>query len=235
MPASAETLSLPPPRSCAALPALLARVFAALLCLLVAPLAAAQGMLEKYQAGVHYFPIVPAQPTASGDKVEVVEVFSYGCIHCANFEPMVKAWLAKKPAGAAFSYLPATFRQDFAMLARLFYATELLGIREKTHDALFKAIFEERRPFHTMADIVAFLAETGGVPADKLAAAAESFEVEAKLTRATNLIQAYGVDGTPSIVVAGKYRVTGESAAGYQNVFDVVDFLVAKELAAKKS
>ena len=214
---------------------MLSRVFAALLVLLVAPLVSAQGMLEKYQAGVHYFPITPAQPTASGDKVEVVEVFSYGCIHCANFEPMVKAWLAKKPAGAAFSYLPATFRQDFAMLARMFYAAEQLGIREKTHEPLFNAIFEERRPFHTMDDFVAFYAQTGGVPADKFKAATTSFEVETKLTRATNLIQAYGVDGTPSVIVAGKYRVTGESAGGYPNVFDVVDFLVAKELAAKKS
>jgi thiol:disulfide interchange protein DsbA len=213
----------------------LSRVLAVLCFLVVAPLAYAQGVPERYQAGVHYFPIVPAQPTSSGDRIEVIEVFSYGCIHCFNFEPEVEKWMAAKPANTTFDYLPATFRPDFALLARGYYAAEALGVRHKTHQALFDAIFKERRLLRTIEDLADFYAQAGGVDRAKFLDAAKSFEVETKLTRATNLLQAYQVDGTPTIIVAGKYRVTGQSAGDYSRVFDVVNYLVAKEAAARKS
>ena len=209
------------------------RFIALLALLLAAPLASAQALPEKYQAGKHYFLIDPPQPTSSGSKVEVVEVFSYGCIHCAHFQPTVTAWKAKLPPGVAFSYMPAFFQPTFALFGRAYYTAEVLGVAEKAHDDLFKAIFVEQKPLHSMDDIASWYAQYG-VKADDFVKTATSFAVETKVNRANQMVKSYAVDGTPTIVVAGKYRVTGASAEGYDKVFDVVNFLVAKEQAAAK-
>ena len=209
------------------------RPIAFLALLLAAPLASAQALAEKYQAGKHYFPIEPAQPTSSGAKVEVVEVFAYACIHCAHFQPLVDAWKKNMPAGASFSYMPAFFQPTFALFGRAYYTAEVLGVAEKAHDDLFKAIFVEQKPLHSMDDIASWYAQYG-VKADDFVKTATSFAVETKVTRANTLVQRYAVDGTPTMVVNGKYRVTGQSAGGYDKVFDVVNFLVAKELAQAK-
>ena len=97
---------------------MLIRLLAAAAFALVSVSACAQVGVEPYQAGTHYFPIDPPQPTSSGDKVEVVEVFSYACIHCAHFEPQVQAWKQKMPAAASFSYLPAIFNSSWEIFAR---------------------------------------------------------------------------------------------------------------------
>ena len=201
--------------------------------LLATPLVSAQALPEKYQAGKHYFLIEPAQPTSSGNKVEVIEVFSYGCIHCAHFQPTVDEWKKKMPAGAAFSYMPAFFQPTFALFGRAYYTAEVLGVAEKAHADLFKAIFVEQKPLHSMDDIANWYAQYG-VKADDFVKTATSFAVETKVNRANQMVKAYNVDGTPTIVVAGKYRVTGASAEGYDKLFDVVNFLVAKELSQPK-
>ena len=201
--------------------------------LLATPLVSAQALPEKYQAGKHYFLIEPAQPTSSGNKVEVIEVFSYGCIHCAHFQPTVDEWKKKMPAGAAFSYMPAFFQPTFALFGRAYYTAEVLGVAEKAHADLFKAIFVEQKPLHSMDDIANWYAQYG-VKADDFVKTSTSFAVETKVNRANQMVKSYNVDGTPSIVVAGKYRVTGASAEGYDKLFDVVNFLVAKELSQPK-
>lgn len=212
---------------------MLMRFAAVVFSLLVAPVACAQGMIERYQAGTHYYVIQPPQPGNSDGKIDVVEAFSYGCIHCAQFQPMIDKWQQTMPPEASFHYLPATFRPDFALLARAYYAAEALGAVERTHQPLFNAIFVERKTFATIEDLADWYAGHG-VKRDDFLAAAKSFAVETKLARAGKQIQSYGVDGTPSVIVAGKYRVTGASAQGYDKVFDVVNFLVAKETAAAK-
>jgi thiol:disulfide interchange protein DsbA len=199
--------------------------------LAVSGVARGQALIEKYQPGVHYFPIEPAQPTTSGDKVEVVEVFSYACIHCAHFEPMVEAWKKKMPARAAFVYLPAAWNQPWEAVARAYYAAESLGVLAQTHMPLFNAIHVEHKPLGTLEDLATWYEGHGVKPADFLAAA-RSFAVDAKIKRSQQLVPRYGVDGTPTVIVAGKYRVTGQSAGAYEKVFEVVDFLVGKEAAA---
>lgn len=195
--------------------------------------ACAQVGVEPYQAGTHYFPIEPAQPTATGDKVEVVEVFSYACIHCAHFEPQVKAWKAKMPANVEFSYLPAIFNPSWEVFARAYYAAEVLGIAEKAHQDLFDGI-HVRRDVRNLDDIAKIYAKHGKTE-QQFVDATKSFGVEMKINRAKQMVPRYGVDGTPTVVVAGKYRVTGGSAGGMDKMFDVVNFLVAKEAAAKKA
>jgi thiol:disulfide interchange protein DsbA len=220
--------------------AMLKRLLTCLALLLAAPLAFAQAAAQApaaapatYTAGKAYVLIDPPQPTASGNKVEVVEVFSYGCIHCANFQPLVDAWKKQMPAQAAFSYLPALFRADFAVFGRAFFTAQVLGIAEKSHDAMFKAVFVDHRPFRALDDFAQFYSAYG-VKAEDFVKAATSFEVESKMRYSNDMVAKYGVDGTPTMIVAGKYRVTGESANGYDKVFAVVDYLIAKEAAAKR-
>ena len=200
---------------------------------MAAPLASAQALPEKYTAGKEYFLIDPPQPTSSGNKVEVIEVFSYGCIHCAHFQPTVDAWKKNMPAGAQFSYMPAFFQPTFALFGRAYYTAEVLGVAEKAHADLFKAIFVEQKPLHSLDDIAQWYSHYG-VKAEDFVKTATSFAVETKVTRANQMVKNYNVDGTPTVVVAGKYRVTGTSAGGYDKLFDVVNFLVAKELSAGK-
>lgn len=205
------------------------RFGALVLGLLLATSCDAQMLLEKYQPGVHYFAIDPPQPMSpAGDKVEVIEVFSYACPHCATFEPVVSAWRKRMPATAKFDYLPAAWNPQWETFARVYYAAEALGIADKTHDAFFKALHLERRQFASLEDIAQWHAGYG-VTAEAFLAATKSFAVETKVGRSRQMVPRWQVDGTPSVVVAGKYRVTGESAGSYDKVFEVVDFLVAKE------
>lgn len=211
---------------------MLTRLFAAAAFALVSVTACAQGTADRFAAGTHYYPVEPAQPTSSGDKVEVVEVFSYACIHCAHFEPSVQKWKKTKPAEAAFSYLPAVFNPSWEVFARAYYAGEALGIAEKAHQDLFDGI-HVRRDIRNVEDISKVYAKYGK-SAQQFVDATTSFAVEMKINRAKQMVPLYQVDGTPTLIVAGKYRVTADSAGGQDKIFDVVDFLVAKEAAAKK-
>jgi len=208
------------------------RILASLLAsMLLAPAVLAQNMLERYNAGQHYFPIDPPVATsAPAGKVEVVEVFSYGCIHCAEFNPSVDKWKQSKPAAAQFVLMPVVFNPSWEALARAYYAAEALGVVDRTHDLLFKALFVEKKQFRTIEELAKWYA-TQGVDEAKFLATAKSFGVNAKIKRASDLVARYRVDGTPSVIVAGKYRVTGASAGSYEDLWQVVNYLIAKELA----
>jgi thiol:disulfide interchange protein DsbA len=182
-----------------------------------------------------YVDISPPQPTSSGSKVEVIEVFSYGCIHCAQFQPLVDAWSKKVDKSTVqFSYLPAPFNPLFSLMARGYYAADSLGVSESTHQRVFDALFVQGKQVNNLATLADLYASLG---VDRVAfmKAAQSFVVESELRRADDLIRVYGIDGTPSMVVAGKYRVTGETAGGNDKVFAVVDTLIAKEKKATKT
>jgi thiol:disulfide interchange protein DsbA len=186
-----------------------------------------------WEEGKNYFPVDPPQPTATGDKVEVLEVFSYACPHCAHFEPYAEQLKKSLPAGAVFTYMPAVFNPSWEPYARAYYTAESLGVVDKTHQALFDALHRDHLPMRTIDDLAGFYAQNG-VDKAKFLAMSASFEVESKLSRAQTIVKADGIDGTPSIVVNGKYRVTGASAGGYPQLIELVDWLVQKEIDAKK-
>jgi len=197
----------------------------------------AQVPAEPYQAGTHYFPIEPAVATsAPAGKVEVVEVFSYACIHCAHFQPYVDQWREKMPKEAVFKYLPAAWNPQWEGYAKAYYAAEGLGLVPATHQAMFKALHEEHKQFGAMEDLAQWYAGFGTKP-EAFVSSFNSMPTTSAVERSKALVPQYGVDGTPTVIVAGKYRITGQSAGGYDKLFDVVNFLVAKEAAAagKKS
>jgi thiol:disulfide interchange protein DsbA len=183
------------------------------------------------EVGKNYFMIDPPQAIATGDKIEVLEVFSYACPHCAHFQPYAEQLKQALPSYASFGYMPAIFNPQWEPYARAFYTAQSLGVLEQTHQALFDALHRDHLPLRTIDDLAGFYAQHG-VDKAKFLAASGSFEVESKLSRARDIVKADGIDGTPSIVVNGKYRVTAASAGGYPQLIELVGELVQKEHSA---
>ncbi|MEO5622300.1 MAG: thiol:disulfide interchange protein DsbA/DsbL [Dokdonella sp.] len=195
-----------------------------------APVAPAAPAKTDWLAGTNYFVIDPPQPTASGDKIEVLEIFSYACPHCAHFQPYAEQLKASLPAYASFDYMPAIFNAQWEPFARAYYTAKSLGVLDKTHQALFDALHRDHIPMSTIDELANFYAQHG-VDKAKFLSESASFEVDSKLARATQIVKADGIDGTPSIVVDGKYRVTAAAAGGYPQLIELVDWLVKKEHA----
>ena len=195
--------------------------------------------------GKNYFLIVPARPTSvAPGKVEVTEVFSYGCPACNLFIPEMHKLKQALPANAVLDYLPASFNsaEDWPMFQLAYLTAQTLGVADQTHDAMFAAVWTtgelatvdpatQRIKSHqpTIEDAARFYNRQAGVPIDKFLGAAKSFTVDTKVRTAEDLIQAYRVDRTPTIVVNGKYRLHPESAGGADQVIELVKWLVAKE------
>jgi len=185
-----------------------------------------------YKEKIHYERVLPAQPTSTGDKVEVVEMFWYGCPHCNSLEPYVNRWLKKKPAQSEFVRMPAIFRPEWELHARAYYTAEILGVLEKTHAAMFEAIHQQKRRLSTDAEIQKLFAEHG-VSTEDFNRVFRSFAVEAKIRRAKDMSERYGIRGVPALIVNGKYRTGAQLAGGNANIFRVVDYLVAQESQGK--
>jgi thiol:disulfide interchange protein DsbA len=187
---------------------------------------------EEFTEGKDYFRLTQVVATSTGNKVEVLEAFSYGCPHCAHFQPTVDAWKQHMDTvHAQLVYLPATFRPDFTLLARGFYAIQSLDMVEATHKRFYDALWARNgtvRDLDALADLYATL----GVKKEDFMRAAQSFYVETQLRRTDDLYRRYGIDGTPTVIVNGKYRITTESAGTLDRVFPIVDFLIKKEVAA---
>ncbi|HEX8776873.1 MAG TPA: thiol:disulfide interchange protein DsbA/DsbL [Rhodanobacter sp.] len=203
----------------------------------------------KWVEGKDYFRIDPAQPKAvATDKIEVVEVFSYACPACNSFHGAMDQIEKTLPADAVVHYLPAAFRPDenWPVYQRAFYAAQALGVRAKAHDAFFDATWKTGetatydlstgRPkpkgaWPTIEDIAKFYAKFGVDPKE-FVAVANSFSVNTKMKQADDLIKAYGVPGTPTIVVDGKYRFSPSDVHTVQRAIELTQWLVAKEAAA---
>lgn len=150
----------------------------------------------------------PAPTEAPTGQVEVVEFFAYSCVHCFNFEPVFNEWIKKKPAHVTVRRMPVAFNQNFVPMQRLYFSLESMGLVDKLHEKVFRAIHEERLPLTTPPAIMAWV-EKQGVNMDAFNAAFNGAAV--KLSgKATGLQDAYQVDATPSIGVAGRFYVSGQ-------------------------
>ena len=204
--------------------------FAVLLLLLLMPLLA---VAAEPVAGTDYVEIPGGKPYAPLDgKVEVVEVFGYTCIHCAHFQPAIGAWQKKQPSSVRFTPLPAAFGGFWMPYARAYYAAAKLRVLGKTHEAMFKALHETGSlPIQNASDeeIATFYAGYGADP-KAFIAAMRSPATDLLLDRSRDFAMATGIEGTPTIVVNGKYRVTGKS---FDDTLRITDYLIAKERAGK--
>ncbi|SDR17642.1 thiol:disulfide interchange protein DsbA/DsbL [Pseudoxanthomonas sp. CF125] len=184
-------------------------------------------------AGVDYVEIADGKPYAPlNGKVEVVEVFGYTCIHCAHFQPVVSAWHKKQPSWVRFTPVPAAFGGFWTPYARAYYAAAKLRVLAKTHDAMFKALHEQGSlPIqNASSNEIATWYASYGVDPQAFVAAMENPATDLLLERSKEFALATGVEFTPTLIVNGKYRVTGGS---FEDTLRIADYLIARERARK--
>jgi thiol:disulfide interchange protein DsbA len=157
--------------------------------------------------GKDYKILNPAQPTST-KKIEVLEFFFYGCSHCFHLHPLLSAWEKTMPKDVELTFVPTVFRDSWEPMANTFYALESLGQRQQLHDALYRAWNEENMTLTDEGKIGDFVAKHG-VDQAKFTAAYSSFSMQSKVTRAKQMIRSYGISGTPTLVVDGKYVIEG--------------------------
>jgi thiol:disulfide interchange protein DsbA len=182
----------------------------------------------------HDYELLPTpQPTWGTGKIEVAEVFSYRCIHCAEFQPKVNAWKKSMPADVRWEYVPGAFGNTWDTFARAFFAAQLMGVQARTHDAVFKGVFVDQAGGDGSVEAIANMYSKWGVDKAKFLATMNSFGVTAKLGRAKQFALRAGVDGTPTIIINGKYRVGVTPDHGFDGMLTTTSWLIAKERAAK--
>ncbi|QEE23571.1 thiol:disulfide interchange protein DsbA/DsbL [Rhodanobacter glycinis] len=193
--------------------------------------AASNSATAPYTNGDEYVTLPgPHQRYSNDGKVEVVEVFSYACIHCAEFAPDAEKLRKALPPGVKFKLLPAPFNQAWLPYARAFYAAKQLGVVQQTHLKLFVEKFAQHYPLNSLDDLADFYARQG-VNRAKFMQIATSPEATTALKADLALIQKWGVDATPTIVVDGKYR--SNNITSYSQLVALTQWLVKRELAEK--
>ena len=186
-----------------------------------------------YVEGTDYAAVMPPLPGATDGKVKVVELFWYGCPHCFQFDPYLHEWLKTKPANVEFERIPAIFNNPtWELHARAYYTADVMGVLEQVHAPLFDAMHVKKQRFNTKEALHDFFVSRG-VDGGEFNATFDSFAVSGLVRQAAMLTKKYGIDGVPTMAVQGKYRVGGRMAGSNANIIRIVDFLVAKESAAK--
>jgi thiol:disulfide interchange protein DsbA len=195
--------------------------------------------------GTHYFRVDPSRvaPSPAG-KVAVTEVFSYGCPACNAFVPYMRSLKASLPVGTVVEYLPASFvpSEDWPMFQRAYLTAQILGVADRTHEAAFEAVWKSgelatmdpdthglRKTMPTIEDAAAFYNRVAGVPTTRFLEVARSYSTEVNMKKADDLIKAYQADSTPTLIINGKYRISGREAGGFQPMIDIAKWLIAKE------
>ena len=209
-------------------------VLITLLALLPATTLAAPPAPAPLVEGTDYAVIPDGKPFAPvKGKIEVVEVFGYTCIHCARLEPTLVTWKKTLSRDVQLTPVPAAFGGYWIPYARAFYAAKQLGVQERTHQAVFDALHKSGSlPIQNVsADEIASFYASQGVDRAKFLAALRGPEIDAQLNHARDWVGAAGVEGTPTIIVNGKYRVTGGRT--YTDMLKIVDRLIARERGRK--
>ncbi|WP_018971761.1 thiol:disulfide interchange protein DsbA/DsbL [Rudaea cellulosilytica] len=217
----------------------------------LAPLAQAQALAAPtpWKEGTHYFLVEPAVPSeVEAGKVEVTEVFSYGCPACNFFNPTMVKLKKSLPANAVMTYVPASFKanEDWPMFQRAYLTAATLGIADKSHDAMFDAVWKPNAPLAIMSadgrtiknplpsiEDAAKVYAQYGVKAEDFVATANSFAINAKMKRADAYLKATLTDSTPTIVIGGKYRFTPTSAGGEEKVVPLTQYLIQLAASSK--
>jgi protein dithiol oxidoreductase (disulfide-forming) len=163
--------------------------------------------LAEAQLGKDYNLLNPEQPTSTR-KIEVLEFFFYGCSHCFHLHPLLSAWEKTMPKDVELTFVPTVFRDSWEPMANTFYALESMGKLQQVHDALYRAWNEENMALVEEDKIADFVVKHG-VDRAKFTAAYNSFSMQSKVTRAKQMIRSYGINGTPTLVVDGKYVIEG--------------------------
>jgi len=185
--------------------------------------------IEKFIAGTHYIELSAPVNTNDSSKVEVLEVFWYGCSHCFRFEPLIANWEAVMPADVDFGRFPAIWNGLMEVHAQVYYTAEAMDALDVIHEHVFTAINIEGNRLQNEGQIGALFAKYG-INEDDFTKSFNSFSVRTKVNQAKQRMEAYEIRSTPNMIVNGKYLVaTGQSVSTQVDMLEVVDFLVEKE------
>ena len=190
------------------------------------------------QSGVDYRTLdKPQQTDVAASKVEVLEFFWYGCPHCSALEPSLEAWVKKQGDAIVFKRVPVAFRASFVPQQRMYYALEAMGKVEEMQKKIFAAIHGERKALDNDVAITEFMVKNG-IDKQKFLDLYNSFSVQAKARRASQLQEMYRIDGVPTLTIGGRYVTTpsiiGEKMGRQpENVLHEATFQVAEHLIAK--
>ncbi|VVN26192.1 thiol:disulfide interchange protein DsbA [Pseudomonas fluorescens] len=181
-----------------------------------------------------YVELANPVPVAVPGKIEVVELFWYGCPHCYHFEPTINPWAEKLPADVNFKRIPAMFGGPWDAHGQMFLTLESMGVEQKVHAAVFDAIQNKKMKLTDKNEMADFLA-TQGVDKEKFLATFDSFAIKGQVVQARELAKKYEISGVPTLVVNGKYRFDVGSAGGAEQALELADKLIDKERAANKA
>jgi len=186
------------------------------------------------QPGFEYQQTQQVIPTDNPSKVEVIELFWYGCPHCYQLEPQLAVWVKKLPKDVEFKRIPGVPRPDWAPAAKAFYTMETLGLTEKLHSAFFDAIHKQHavRP-NDDAGIIDWITKQSGLDRKKVEETYNSFSINTKLMRAMQVFRASGATGVPTLIIDGKYITSSTMAGGNEAALKVADQLIEKARGEK--
>jgi protein dithiol oxidoreductase (disulfide-forming) len=182
--------------------------------------------LAQQQPRVNYeYRVIPQQPTATGDRIEVIEFFWYGCPYCNQLQSPLAAWVKRKPADVELRHIPAIFRESWVPHARLYYTLEALGELERLHQAVYRAHHIDQQNLNT-ADISADWASHHGIDRARWLAAYNAPETHRKVGQAVQYTRAYYIEGTPSLVVDGRYVTSTGMSETVPGVITILEELI---------
>lgn len=176
-------------------------------------------------AGQGYSLVNPPQPTESGKKIEILEFFYYGCPHCYHLQRYLDPWLKKLPKDVEFRYVPTIFNDDWMRLARTYYALDIMGLEPKLHGAVYDAVQNRNIDLGDKATLLDWAAKQG-IDRAKLANAYDSFTAQTNVNKSKQMTRSYGIMGTPSLVVDGKYLTSPELMNSLPGTITELDKLI---------
>lgn len=184
-------------------------------------------MAETPQVGTNFDAVAQPIPTDNAAKIEVMEIFWYGCIHCYQMEAPLNAWVKKLPADVYFKRMPGLPNASWAPMAKAFYAMETLGVAEKLHTPLFDAVHKSKslNPTDEKA-VIAWVTQQSKMDTAKVESAFKSFTINTNLNRAAQVFRASGATGVPSLVIDGKYITSSTMNGGNEQALKVADYII---------
>ncbi len=191
-------------------------------------------MAEAPKIGAQFDAVAQPIATDNAAKIEVMEIFWYGCIHCYQMDAPLNAWVKKLPSDVYFKRVPGLPNPSWAPMAKAFYAMETLGVAEKLHTPLFDAVNKSKtlNPTDEKAAI-AWVTAQSGMDKLKVEQAFKSFTINTSLNRAAQIFRASGATGVPSLVIDGKYITSSTMAGGNEQALKAADYIIGNVRADK--
>ncbi|HAC34710.1 MAG TPA: disulfide bond formation protein DsbA [Gammaproteobacteria bacterium] len=182
-------------------------------------------------AAERYKLLSTAQPTSVSDKVEVVELFWYGCPHCFDLEPVMQEWLETKPDYVEYVRVPAIFRDNWIPLARAWYLIDMLELGERVHMNLFRALHEKKLNMNNVGLLRSFF-EHEGVTKEQFDKLYHSFSIDSMTRNAAKLTRDYQITGVPAIIVNGRYMTSVSLTGSHEGLIEEIERLAHQEAEA---